>query len=1122
MASSMITLKIEDLRVSIAGREILKGIDFDLREDISIGIVGESGSGKTMLVRSAIGLLPPAAKVTGDYEIDGRVFKLNSPERAWRHIRGSEIGMIMQDPFTALDPLKKCGKQIIDGVPRSKRSSFDLNAALAEVGLPAKVAQQQPFELSGGMRQRVVIAAALATEPKLLIADEATTALDVITQREILDLIGSIKAHRGMPLILITHDIKLALQRTDRIIVMENGRIVESGDTREVIENPREDYTKMLIEADRALNVSAYPEYAVGGEILLRVNNLVKRFGKFAALDDVSIEVSCGECVGIVGESGSGKTTLARCIAGLAHAEEGLVKYFGKGSPQIVFQDPYSSLNPAHTVRYILEEALTASGRPKSELEELIRLAEIEPELLDRRPAKLSGGQRQRVAIARSLAPQPDLLICDESVSALDIVIQNQILRTIERLRKERGLAILFITHDLSVVRMIASRIYVMHDAKVVSSGSTEHIFESTKDPYTKRLIEASAYGRIDTAEQNMWKPGDQLASLKPTLYKNAKIYTVSGQQGAGSPSVSAKWEQNPQGAMAVGSDGRIIFTGTLEGAELALDELFAQSGQSGQSGQGQSGQSGRDYKTVDLGGRAVLPGFIDTHVHMPGSAMTELFEIYLYKCRNLEETLKTIEEFVRAHPDRNAYFGTGFYMSVADSPKGPRREWLDEIEPDKPIILNSSDGHSYWVNSAALSKLGVTKDTVSQPGGLIQKDSKTGEPSGILTDTPQLITLQPEYTAEQVTEALRHFQRKQAAWGYTAAMHIAPHFCDPFVLRKLVGSGEWKMRVNLSALADPDVPIEEALAEAKAYEESFGSKASNAADTFGASAYPDDLVRVTAVKFFADGVVEGGTAYLKEPYASAPGAPEGHRSELIWDPDSLEKAFESVTRAGYQIHVHSIGDAATAETLTAIKTARAAVAMPGGNRDVLTHLQLVDREEIELMKELGIIASYQPFWHFKEPFWYEEIDEGYLGQVRAEAAYPVGSIVRSGVTTTFSGDYPASPVNDPFWALQNAVTRGISDPAHYGVALPLSDSGEEWLRNPEERITLKQAIEAYTINGAYQLFREEEIGSLEPGKYADFIVLSKDPFESEPNMLYKVKVEQTYISGRLFRINHK
>ncbi|MDR0817608.1 MAG: amidohydrolase family protein [Clostridiales Family XIII bacterium] len=1096
--NSTITLSIRDLRVNIAGKEILRGIDFDLNEDISIGIVGESGSGKTMFVRSAIGLLPPAAEVTGEYEIDGAAFRLNAKESKWRKVRGSEIGMIMQDPFTALDPLKKCGRQILNGVPGANRKSFDLNAALAEVGLPEKVAQQHPFELSGGMRQRVVIAAALATEPKLLIADEATTALDVITQREILDLIDEIRVHRGMPLILITHDIKLARQRTDKIIVMERGQIVESGDTKEVIDHPKEDYTKMLIDADRFLNVSAYPEYAVGGEILLKVDHLVRRFGKFTALDDVSIEVGEGECVGIVGESGSGKTTLARCIAGLSHAQSGTIKYFGKGSPQIVFQDPYSSLNPAHTVRYILEEALTASGRPKSELGELIGLAEIEPELLDRKPAKLSGGQRQRVAIARSLAPHPDLLICDESVSALDIVIQNQILRTIERLRKERGLAIIFITHDLSVVRMIASRIYVMHDAKVVEEGSTERIFEGTKDPYTKELIAASSYGRVDVTEQNMWKPGDLTPPLKNTLYKNAKIYTVSpngsvsetgdsgNKNGADSRDGAGSWDENPQEAMAVGSDGLILYVGTEEDTVPAF--------------------KGKPYETVDLGGRAVLPGFIDTHVHMPGSAMTELFEIYLYKARNLEETLKEIETFVRAHPERDAYFGTGFYMSVAGTPEGPRREWLDEIEPDKPIILNSSDGHSYWLNSAALQRLGVTKDTEPPPGGLIQKDRKTGEPSGILTDTPQLITLQPEYTAEQVTEALRHFQRKQAAWGYTAAMHIAPHFCDPFVLKKLVGSGEWKMRVNLSALADPDTPIEEALAEAKAYEESFVPTGA------------DDLVRTTAVKFFADGVVEGGTAYLKEPYAEVPGTQPGYRSELIWNIETLEKAFEAVVSAGYQLHVHSIGDAATADTLNAIKTARAAVAMPEGNRDVLTHLQLVDREEIDMMKELGIIASYQPFWHFKEPFWYEEIDESYLGQERAEAAYPVGSIIRSGVVTTFSGDYPASPVNDPFWAIQNAVTRNLSDPAHYGVEPLVSPDDANWLRNPEERITLKEAIEAYTINGAYQLFREAEIGSLEPGKYADFIVLNADPFAAPPTELYAIKPERIYFSGREYK----
>jgi len=490
-----ISIDMRNLRVTIGGNDILKGVDFMIEKNESVGIVGESGSGKTMLVRSLTGLLPIGARLLGDYRIDGADFPLDANEGQWRRIRGSEIGMVMQDPFTALDPCKKCGRQITDGLPAKRRRGFDIAAALAEVRLPGDSAERYPFQLSGGQRQRVVIAAALATEPALLVADEATTALDVITQQEILDLIENIRRTRGMPLILITHNIRLARQRTDRIFVMDGGVVAETGPTAEVIENPKDERTRALLAADRFLRHSPYASDVSGKDVLLSVGGLSKSFGKTKALDNVSLEVCVGESVGIVGQSGSGKTTLARCLVGLARPDSGGVNYYGRGSPQIVFQDPYSSLNPCHTVRYILEEALEVSNRPISELSELLSLAEIPEVLLSRRPAGLSGGQRQRVAIARALAPRPELLICDEAVSSLDVVVQNQILATLERLKDERELAILFITHDLSVLRMIAGRVYVMNKARIVESGPAEQIFESARDEYTRRLVEASAVG---------------------------------------------------------------------------------------------------------------------------------------------------------------------------------------------------------------------------------------------------------------------------------------------------------------------------------------------------------------------------------------------------------------------------------------------------------------------------------------------------------------------------------------------------------------------------------------------------------------------------------------------------
>ncbi|MDR1068155.1 MAG: amidohydrolase family protein, partial [Clostridiales Family XIII bacterium] len=797
-------------------------------------------------------------------------------------------------------------------------------------------------------------------------------------------------------------------------------------------------------------------------------------FGAFTAVNDAALEIAPGEIVGIVGQSGSGKTTLARCIVGLERPDEGRVDYRGKVSPQIVFQDPYSSLNPAHTVGFILKEALKVSGRDASYLAELLALAEIPEELLGRKPAQLSGGQRQRVAIARALAPDPELLICDESVSALDIVTQNQILATIRKLSREKNLAILFITHDLSVVRALAGRVYVMNAARIVEEGITEDVFTKTRDEYTKTLIEASEYGMAE-------KLRNELAESRPVLYTNARIYTVAG----------GGWENRPQSAMAVSADGMILCVGSeAEAAEALGAAGFADAS---------------DYGVTDLAGRAVFPGFIDTHVHMPGDALTRLFQIYLYDCRGRDGTLKRIGEFIRANPEREMYFGTGFYLSIAGGrPEGPRREWLDEIESEKPVILESSDGHSLWMNTAAFDHFGISRDTAAPTGGMIQKDPETGEPSGTLTDAPLLVNTKPEYNIEQAEQALESYQQKMLAWGYTGAMHIAPQFCDALALRNLYERGEWHMRVNMSSLADHDADIpavRAAFDEAALYEEYFAGS---------------DLIKTSTVKFFADGVVEGRTAYLREPYAQInAGEPEDYRSEPLWDKDELAEAFAEVMRAGYQIHVHSIGDAATEETLYALEKARDILKDDSSRRDVISHLQVVAPEDIEKMRRLGVVASFQPFWHFKEPGWYEQIDRAALGDERAEAAYPVGSCVRNGVKVAFSGDYPVSSVNDPFSAIQIAVTRNLANPAQYCEQAVASKDDPQWLRNANERISLAEAIEAYTVNGAWQLFREDEIGTLEAGKRADFIVLSDDPFEVGEVKIYTVKPAEVYIAGR-------
>jgi peptide/nickel transport system ATP-binding protein len=501
---SLNTLSVKDLTVSIGGKHVLAGVNFALESAIAVGIVGESGSGKTMLAKSLLGLLPRGSEVSGEYRVEGEEMSLTAKEKEWNRIRGRLVGLILQDPFTALEPLGKCGEQILEGVPKERRKDFDVEAALAEVGLPADVRHRYPSELSGGQRQRVVIAATLATNPDLLIADEATTSLDVVTQKEVLDLIEKLSKKREMPLVIISHDIGLVSERTDYVLVMQDGHIVEEGPVKDVVEHPSTEYAKKLIEANRALSAEEYPETPQAGGLVIEAKDLRKSFDGFAALGGVSIEVRRGECVGVVGESGSGKTTFARCLVGLERPDSGSIEYLGKGHPQMVFQDPYSSLNPAHTVKYILLEAIRASGYSQSEtkakLQEILSLAELSGEFVTRKAAQLSGGQRQRVAIARALAPGAELLICDEPVSALDVIVQNQILDTIERLRLERGLSVLFITHDLSVARRIADRIYVMHGGSVVEHGTVQDIFENPREAYTKELIAAAFSGGRDSA----------------------------------------------------------------------------------------------------------------------------------------------------------------------------------------------------------------------------------------------------------------------------------------------------------------------------------------------------------------------------------------------------------------------------------------------------------------------------------------------------------------------------------------------------------------------------------------------------------------------------------------------
>ncbi len=519
-------LEVSDLSVTYRGRrsvkEAVRGANLTVAPGEITAIVGESGSGKTTLARAVVGLLPVRTQVrAAAINLAGRDLQALRP-KDWFDVRGAEIGWIPQDPTTSLNPMKRIGETVAEALrihkwedrPARRQRVLEL---LERVGLdnPELRATQFPHELSGGMRQRVLIASALALRPKLIIADEPTSALDVTVQKKILDLIDELRTENGSSVLLITHDLAVAGERADHVVVMEDGQVREAGDPVRILTAPRHPYTRKLISDAPSFSGGSIDLPRAGGEILLRVTGLRQEFrlpGKetFTAVDDVSFEVAAGTTHGIVGESGSGKTTTGRAIAMFHTPTSGGVELAGRSlvgvsakerreyAPlvQLVSQNPRSALDPRQTIEASVAEPLR-NYRRGSRAEIRAQVAEA----LDRvglpassaraRPAELSGGQLQRVAIARALVLEPKLVIFDEAVSALDVTVQAQILRLLEELQRELGLTYLFISHDLAVVRQIAHTVSVLRHGKQVEVGETREVLLRPQHPYTRELISA-------------------------------------------------------------------------------------------------------------------------------------------------------------------------------------------------------------------------------------------------------------------------------------------------------------------------------------------------------------------------------------------------------------------------------------------------------------------------------------------------------------------------------------------------------------------------------------------------------------------------------------------------------
>lgn len=526
--------------------------------------------------------------------------------------------------------------------------------------------------------------------------------------------------------------------------------------------------------------------------------------------------------------------------------------------------------------------------------------------------------------------------------------------------------------------------------------------------------------------------------------------------------------------------DGVIVFTGTTSDAEKFI---------------------GENTIVNDLEGKMMIPGLTDSHLHTPGTMMAELFQINLNGILSEEATIQTIKDYVDANPDVEVYYGEGFSIgafSGEEVAKGPKKERLDEIT-DKPMIITSYDGHTAWLNSAGFEFCGITKDTVPPAGGTLEK-TKSGELWGTVKELAQDLIIPQEFTEEQYHEGYLAFLDMQRSYGYVGLTSMSNGITavteyDPFM--EMDANGELKMYVYANTVIDPNqdyiTQIDAAVEKRTAYE----------SDTF----------KYGSLKFFADGVIEGVTAYLLEPYTAEAGMGDDFVSEPLWSAEKMKEAFKYGLSKDFQIHVHSIGDASTRQTLNAMEYGQ------GENsgkefRNVITHLQLVTPEDIPRFGQLGIIANMQPYWAFKEPYWWEVVDQPLLGDERAEREYPMQSFIDGGAKLVCSSDHPVTPYNNPFWAIEVGVTRNLNNPEFYEVDEITDIDDPTWLLSPGERVSIENMIKAFTINGAYQNYREDKSGSIEVGKSADFAILNQNIFEINPLDIDKTIVLSTVFMG--------
>ena len=519
--NTLLSVRGLSLAVAGSGRQVVKDVSFDIAPGEIFGIVGESGSGKTLATRSLIRLLPQAITVTsGLVQYKGRDV-LGMTDRELRDLRGAEIGVVFQEPMTSLNPSMTIGRQLEEGLilhtklqPEERRHR--ILEMLKRVGIrdPEAALTAYPHEFSGGMRQRIMLASVMLLKPALLIADEPTTALDAVIQRDVMELMVELTQAEGTAVLLISHDLPMVARYTSRIVVMEKGSIVEAGRTEDLLDAPQHPYTKKLLQSlplrgeVRVLDTAKAPMVSAKDIVVDYPGrkSFLKKAQAKRALHGVSIDIHEGEVVALVGGSGSGKTTLGRTIAGLVKESSGNIQFQGRSRDadwrdyrlncQMVFQDPYSSLDPRMTILALVEEGLRLvpeldRAAKRERAREVLEEVGLGGDFADRYPHELSGGQRQRVAIARAIARRPRFLIADEPVSALDVTVRAQVLDLFSDLQKRYGFSCLFISHDLGVVEQVADRVVVMQDGRIIEQGDRDTIFDNPQEAYTRRLLSA-------------------------------------------------------------------------------------------------------------------------------------------------------------------------------------------------------------------------------------------------------------------------------------------------------------------------------------------------------------------------------------------------------------------------------------------------------------------------------------------------------------------------------------------------------------------------------------------------------------------------------------------------------